>query len=188
MIYNSLTVILFQTLFFFLPAYIGNTSPVIFSKLKPFSNWNFPADFYKKYKGKRILGDHKTIRGYIVGIIFSATMGLLQFYLVKNNIWKYHHAIYLDPTKSLILSLLLGFGALFGDSLKSFFKRQVGIDPGKPWVPFDWIDFTIGAIILSFWYYYPGTIIYIVGIFLNPMISLLSNLLSRLIGLKKTWI
>lgn len=36
-----------------------------------------------------------------------------------------------------------------GDSLKSFVKRRVGIAPGKPWIPFDQVDFAIGALVLT---------------------------------------
>jgi hypothetical protein len=32
------------------------------------------------------------------------------------------------------------------DSVKSFVKRRVGIAPGAPWIPFDQLDFVIGAL------------------------------------------
>jgi CDP-2,3-bis-(O-geranylgeranyl)-sn-glycerol synthase len=35
-----------------------------------------------------------------------------------------------------------------GDSAKSFFKRRLGIPPGSPWIPFDQLDFVLGAMIL----------------------------------------
>jgi CDP-2,3-bis-(O-geranylgeranyl)-sn-glycerol synthase len=34
-----------------------------------------------------------------------------------------------------------------GDAIKSFFKRRIGIAPGRPWVPADQLDFVIGALI-----------------------------------------
>jgi CDP-2,3-bis-(O-geranylgeranyl)-sn-glycerol synthase len=51
---------------------------------------------------------------------------------------------------------LLGFGALAGDSIKSFFKRRVGVKPGKRWFPFDQIDFVIGALAFASIVYFPG--------------------------------
>ncbi|HEX5285728.1 MAG TPA: CDP-archaeol synthase, partial [Polaromonas sp.] len=38
-----------------------------------------------------------------------------------------------------------------GDSLKSFFKRRLGIAPGQRWIPFDQLDFILGGLVaLSF--------------------------------------
>ena len=41
----------------------------------------------------------------------------------------------------------MGFGALTGDVIKSFFKRRAGIAPGKKFIPFDQTDFVIGALL-----------------------------------------
>jgi len=177
-----------EAFFFFVPAFIGNCTPIIFGKLKPFSNWNAPMDFYKTFRGKRILGSHKTIRGFIVGPLFALFAGLVQYYLVKNSIVNIDYNVYQSLTPTLILSFLMGFGALIGDSTKSFFKRQSNVAPGKPWIPFDLIDFTLGSAALSFWFFYPGLTIYIIGIIFNPIYSLISNAFSKLVGLKKTWI
>ena len=46
------------------------------------------------------------------------------------------------------LGLLFGVGAMAGDCAKSFFKRRLGIPPGAPWVPFDQLDFVLGALAL----------------------------------------
>ncbi len=35
-----------------------------------------------------------------------------------------------------------------GDAAKSFVKRRLGIAPGKPWIPWDQVDFVLGALIL----------------------------------------
>jgi len=43
---------------------------------------------------------------------------------------------------SLLICFLLGFGA--------FFKRMLGYNPGEPFVPFDQIDFVIGALIFVY--------------------------------------
>ena len=50
---------------------------------------------------------------------------------------------------TLIVGPLFAIGALGGDALKSFFKRQVGIRPGGTWFPFDQIDYIIGGAIAS---------------------------------------
>ncbi len=46
------------------------------------------------------------------------------------------------------LGLRFGLGAMAGDSAKSFLKRRRRIPPGAPWVPFDQLDFVLGALAL----------------------------------------
>jgi len=50
------------------------------------------------------------------------------------------------------LGTLSGLGALAGDAIKSFFKRQVNVPPGKSWVPFDQIDYIVGGIVFTMFY------------------------------------
>jgi CDP-2,3-bis-(O-geranylgeranyl)-sn-glycerol synthase len=40
-------------------------------------------------------------------------------------------------------------GALLGDLLKSFFKRLAHRPPGTAWVPFDQIDYILGAVVAT---------------------------------------
>jgi len=49
---------------------------------------------------------------------------------------------------SVGLGLRFGIGAMAGDSTKSFFKRRTDIPPGEPWIPFDQVDFLLGALVL----------------------------------------
>ena len=42
-----------------------------------------------------------------------------------------------------LFGAILGFAALVGDAVKSYFKRRTGRDRGKPWVPFDQLDFVV---------------------------------------------
>jgi CDP-2,3-bis-(O-geranylgeranyl)-sn-glycerol synthase len=46
------------------------------------------------------------------------------------------------------LGLRFGVGAMAGDVAKSFVKRRTGIAPGDPWIPWDQIDFVLGALAL----------------------------------------
>jgi CDP-2,3-bis-(O-geranylgeranyl)-sn-glycerol synthase len=176
----------FFMIFFFFPAYMANLFPIIFAKIIP--KWDTPADFGRKYRNKRILGKNKTIRGFVTGTFCGLLTGILQYYLVTNNIISLKLTIYHSLNRTLILSFLLGFGALFGDAVKSFFKRQININEGKPWLPFDWMDHAVGSILLSFWYFNPGLQIYFLGLIIGPFLSFIMNLLGRLFRLKKTWL
>jgi hypothetical protein len=51
-------------LWFFLPAGLANAAPVFANKI-PGSEWlAVPIDGGKHFRGKRITGNHKTIRGF----------------------------------------------------------------------------------------------------------------------------
>lgn len=139
-------------LWFFLPAGIANAAPVFANKIPGLRNWNTPLDFGLKFRGKRLFGDNKRWRGLIVGIVLAtATLGL-QVWAFNNFGWAEDIAININyfvlPVH--ILGPLFAIGALGGDALESFFKRQRGIKPGKSWFPFDQLDYIIGGLVASF--------------------------------------
>lgn len=134
-----------QAIYFFLPAAIANMMPIFVKKIKFL---NYPVDFNKTWNGKRILGDHKTYRGFFFGTISAFLFFEIQRMLYNKNILK-NLALIDYSVAPIFLGALLGFSALFGDSVKSFFKRRFDIRPGKPWVPFDQLDFMIFALILT---------------------------------------
>ena len=62
---------IFFALWFFLPAAVANVTPIFAAHISFLKKYDYPIDIYKTYKGKRIFGAHKTIRGFIIGIIFA---------------------------------------------------------------------------------------------------------------------
>jgi CDP-2,3-bis-(O-geranylgeranyl)-sn-glycerol synthase len=82
----------------------------------------------------------------LTGIIFV----YLQAYLYQSNSF-FQSVSIVDYSRvnPLILGSLLGLGAIIGDSVKSFFKRQFNVAPGSSWVPFDQIDYILGGLIFS---------------------------------------
>lgn len=138
-------------LWFFLPAGLANAAPVFMSKVPGLRKLNAPMDFGRSYRGKRIFGDNKTWRGLISGTVIATLAVAIQHYLHRNYAGV-RSAIdlvdYCDPLV-LLLGPLLGLGALLGDAIESFFKRQSGVKPGHAWFPFDQIDYIIGGLLLS---------------------------------------
>jgi CDP-2,3-bis-(O-geranylgeranyl)-sn-glycerol synthase len=100
---------------------------------------NIPVDFNLKWFGKPLFGSHKTIRGYVIGVFCGTFLAVYLNYFTK--FWTLEQA--------LILGFLVSFGSLLGDTIKSFFKRRAGIAPGSDWVPFDQLDYVVGALLLS---------------------------------------
>lgn len=134
-----------QLLYFFIPAYISNMMPVFVKKINFLDK---PVDFGKKFHDKRILGTNKTWRGFFFGIICATIAFEIQRFLFNHGIAT--NLAYVNyASLPIFLGALLGFSALFGDIIESFFKRQLNIPPGRPWVPFDQLDFLIIAIIFT---------------------------------------
>lgn len=119
-------------LFYFMaPAYAANMAPPF---VRYWKGWNRPIS-------RRWLGDHKTVVGFAAGVAAA----LLTAFAQSRLGW----------TGSLVdyggwpgLGLRFGVGAMAGDSVKSLLKRRLGIAPGQPWVPFDQLDFVLGALVL----------------------------------------
>lgn len=135
---------------FFLPAGIANMTPILTAKMPLLSKWNTPVDFGLKYRRKPLLGPHKTIRGIVTGTFAGWLVFLIQTAAYEHYSWVVSISGGLDYSQiSLWLGVLLGFGALFGDAVKSFFKRQFNVASGKSWFPFDQIDYIIGGLLFS---------------------------------------
>lgn len=133
---------------FLVPAYISNMTPP-FLAIVIGKRLDYPADFWLTWRGNRVLGDHKTIRGFAGGAIMGVLMGLLQQRWASVPFFASIALVDYATAPMALLGFLLGFGALLGDSVKSFFKRRAGIPPGGKWVPFDQIDFVVGAFALG---------------------------------------
>lgn len=141
---------LWQALWFFLPAGLANSAPVFASLLPGLRHLNFPLDFGKTHRGKRIFGDHKTIRGVVAGIIMATIIIGLQKYAFSHTEWA-RSISYFDYSTAVVwwLGPLLGLGALLGDAIESYFKRRAHLQPGQPWFPFDQIDYILGGLLFS---------------------------------------
>lgn len=171
-----------QVLWFFLPAGLGNLAPVIAAKIPVFKKYSYPIDGFQKFLKKRIFGDHKTVRGLITGICAGIITAYLQ--LILYNQFQFFRSISLfdyNTINPFLFGFLSSFGALFGDALKSFFKRQLNIAAGKSWFPFDQIDYILGGILFTSFYVRLGLktylILFIVWFFLHPLSTFIGWLL-----------
>ena len=160
----------------FLPAGIANMVPVFAAKLPLLKKFNAPADLNLTFRGKRLLGENKTIRGFIVGTLVA---GLV--FWVESMFWDQPQVMIIQP---YFAGMLLGFGALFGDAVKSFFKRQLEIAPGKSWFPFDQLDFILGAILFSLLFMRVSLTQYILAIVFWALLHLLTVLVGYFLHIR----
>lgn len=179
----------------FFPAGLANMAPIFGAKFKALDKLDTPLDFKLKLRGKRIFGDNKTIRGFVVGFVFAVLGVILQrfifdywqidcsaeYFCKVGGLLDYNSFL---NTNFLFLSLLFTVGALGGDALESFIKRQIGIKPGEPWFPFDQTDYILGGLLIT-WpildYSY-GLAISIALLFF--MLHVVSTFIGYLLGLK----
>jgi len=172
---------IFFSLWFFAPAGVANLFAFASGKMRSLKKFSFPVDGYAKIKGKRILGDHKTLRGFIAGILAGILSCFIEM-LLYDNIFSIRELISIDyyTINPVVLGALLGAGALAGDSVKSFFKRRIDIEPGKSWFPFDQIDYITGGIAFSLFYiqlsFGEYIILFIVWFLIHPLTTFLGYL------------
>ena len=136
-------------IWFFLPAGLANGAPVIANKIPILNQWTTPLDFGKSWRGKRILGTHKTWRGLVVGGLTGGITSVITYWIYPEAINYVSIAAFAPVVNMFIVGTSLGVGALVGDAVESFFKRQSGVKPGDTWFPFDQIDYIIGGLIFA---------------------------------------
>jgi CDP-2,3-bis-(O-geranylgeranyl)-sn-glycerol synthase len=185
--------VIVQAFWIIIPVYVANASAVIVGGGKPIDSGRFWRD------GRRIFGDGKTWRGLFAGTFLGMTAGF-GLSVAASYIQMSDYA-YLRLTDfegfPLMIPLLfsLCFGALVGDIVESFFKRRVGKERGQDWIPFDQLDFLVGALVSSLlmsellyglhlscrdWFFHNITIWHLLFLLVvTPFIHVTANVLFR---------
>jgi CDP-2,3-bis-(O-geranylgeranyl)-sn-glycerol synthase len=164
--------LILKSVWYIFPAYMANNSPVFAKKIfgKRFSQ---PVDFDKKFMGNPLFGRNKTYRGIISGTVIGVLIVYVQSYFYSFDAIKNISLIDYTKVNLLLLGFLMGFGALFGDLVKSFIKRRLNISPGKSWIPFDQTDFLIGSLLFSSLLYIPEQTVIITILIVIPVVKLI---------------
>lgn len=122
-----------QAFLIFLPAGIANMTPPVANKIPYLNQWITPLDLGKSFRGIRLFGTNKTWRGLITGTICGTLAGALLYPFFVDTDWKVY----------ILRCAAISAGALIGDAVESFFKRQHGVPPGSAWFPFDQLDYIV---------------------------------------------
>lgn len=172
---------LFFVFWFFWPAGEANIAAFFSAKVPVLEKVSYPMDLFIKIRGKRLLGSHKTIRGLISGMIVGVLVVWLEVFLYEQfALFRTLIPLNYKTINPFLLGSLAGFGALIGDAVKSFFKRQMNIPPGKSWFPFDQIDYILGGILFT-WFYiklslYYYILLFIIWFLLHPITTFIGYL------------
>ncbi|HOZ36421.1 MAG TPA: CDP-archaeol synthase [bacterium] len=165
-----------QIIWLYLPLGLANIFASLSRHLLP--RLDYPLDFHLQFRGARIFGSHKTWRGFIIGTLAAFLFFLWQKYLYNSCPSIHDLSLINYDTVSLWAGVVMGLGAILGDALKSFFKRQLNIEPGQPWFPFDQLDWVVGGTLLS----WPLISVSINIILVAILLGLLFHLLFKIIG------
>lgn len=159
------------------PAYVANAIPVVLGGGQP-------IDFGKKMPdGKPVFGSHKTIRGFVAGVIAGTLVAAAEYWLIP----QLSPADFVLPYNfSILLGFMISFGALAGDLIHSFAKRRLKIAEGNPLPIVDQLDFVIGAVALASLVSAPPLLTFGIILVITLPIHLLTNVFAYLTGAKKT--
>ncbi|HVQ00105.1 MAG TPA: CDP-2,3-bis-(O-geranylgeranyl)-sn-glycerol synthase [Candidatus Thermoplasmatota archaeon] len=186
-------VIIVQAFWIIIPVYVANASAVVVGGGKPIDGGRTWKD------GRRLLGDGKTWRGLFAGTFLGMTAGFglaVAASYIQMSDYAYLRLTDFEGFPMMILLLFsLCFGALIGDLVKSFLKRRFGKERGEDWIPFDQLDFLVGALVSSFlmsellyglrltchdWFLHNITIWHILFLLLvTPFIHICANMVLR---------
>jgi len=164
-----------------LPAAVSNSCGTVFCKV---NFLNIPIDLNQKINNQSIFGKNKTYRGFFFGTLFAILIAVIQ-----KTIYPYCPHIYLfnySQINPFLLGFLLGFGALFGDLIASFIKRRLNKKPGQPFIPFDQIDWILGANIFISFYIIPTWTMFLISLIFFGLMHPLTNILAYYLKIKET--
>ncbi len=161
-----------NTVWFFLPAYIANASPILIAKIPGLQPYNCPIDADKTWRGKPVLGPHKTLWGTVGGVFFGTVTGVVMDYVGGYPV---------------ALAYALSLGAILGDLVKSFFKRRLGKESGASWPVFDQVDYVVGAATIAWVFNYGELSLFVAGLLLAPVLNLAANTAAYVLGVKDVW-
>jgi CDP-2,3-bis-(O-geranylgeranyl)-sn-glycerol synthase len=193
-----------QSFWLFFPAYVSGSAAVLFKG-------KTPMDLGRSWRGKRLFGDGKTWEGFILGGltgVFAGTMQQLVVFLsgyptqnLAGTVFWGTFDPFLHPEMSwgaLGVTACLSYGGLFGDLLKSFIKRRMGLTRGsKSPLLMDQLDFIVGATILIVLFFHqwlwdvftvygiPLLLNYIALLVMTPLLHRGVNIIGFKLGAKK---
>lgn len=184
---------IFMCLWYLLPAALGNHAASCGNRLwlpgvvkRGLVKLAIPVDFGAQWNGREIFGKNKTWRGLLVGIAAGILVAGIQALLFfKTSFFRNNTLIDYEKVNFILLGALMGGGGLVGDLVKSFIKRGLGVPSGRPWFPWDQLDWIAGAIAFSSIVYLPPAEIAAVTALLYVGVHLCSDRIVCYMGIKK---
>jgi hypothetical protein len=145
-----------------------------------------PLDGGGTWRGRRLFGDNKTVRGAVVMIGVSTVVAIAQgkFRIPALEYFDYQQA------NLPVIGLLLGLGFVLGELPNSFVKRQLGVAPGAHagvWHALaDQLDSVGGALLTLSLVWVPPARVWIIALIMGAGLHMAVNGVFVLLGLKRS--
>jgi hypothetical protein len=179
-----------QVLYLFAPLLVSAALPGIVLRFDLLATLRVPVDAGRTFRGRRIFGDGKTVRGFVVAIVGCTLTVVLQRLLAVPSVIRVVDYSSVNP---VLFGGAMGLGAMLGELPNSFIKRQLGIEPGKTttgalrlvFYVYDQIDLLASWLLISFWvrptvWLVAASVVLALG--MHPLVSLI----GFVIGARKT--
>ena len=164
-----------------LPAYVPNNVAVL-------AGGGRPIDAGHTWGGRRILGDGKTWRGTLVGVLAGVALAAALNAVQPAVTDALGVPLPLFPVAAM---LALPAGGMLGDILASFVKRRTGRERGAAFPVLDQLDFAVLALALAAlaapaWFADTFTLgVLLVVLVLTPILHVLTNVVAYWLDLKE---
>ncbi|PIR73527.1 MAG: hypothetical protein COU40_02190 [Candidatus Moranbacteria bacterium CG10_big_fil_rev_8_21_14_0_10_35_21] len=113
------------------PVLLAGIAFIIFLKKDYFSWLKTPVDFGMKFRGKRLLGENKTLRGFVIMPLATWIAVIMIGYLMKFFNFESGKALFDYSLSGSYKALAYGMAYPLGELPNSFIKRQLNINPGE---------------------------------------------------------
>jgi CDP-2,3-bis-(O-geranylgeranyl)-sn-glycerol synthase len=179
MVFDIYTLV--EAIWIILPAYAANgLTPLIGLK-----KGLHPIDGGRKFRGEPLFGPGKSWEGLLFGTLIGGLIGLVEMLAYPYLPFSISPEPLNIVPMSLLLGLLLGFGAMSGDIFGSFIKRRLKIPRGKPAIILDQEDFLAGALVFSLILITIEIDWVILLAVITPVIHLVANGIGYILRIKK---
>lgn len=163
-----------------LPAYVPNNVAVV-------AGGGRPIDGGRTWHGKRLLGDGKTWRGTVVGILAGVFLAVVLNGVRPSVVAATDLSVPHFPVAAMVA---LSAGALLGDIAASFLKRRTGRERGAAFPGLDQLDFVVLALLFTAlaapdWFGETFTLpVLVVVLVATPVLHVATNFIAYALGLK----
>ena len=183
-----------QILFLGSPIFIAALAHGLCMKYKLIQWIKRPIDSGKKFRNKRIFGDHKTWRAPFVYIIICFLGAMVQSRIQDADIFPEWLFLIDYRIHGCLVGLLLGIGMTVGELPNSFIKRQLDIVPGGKkkgllgfvFFLFDQVDFAIAIWIFLFFIVNPSLLLVAWSLVLTLLFHMIISGAGYLLGMRET--
>ncbi len=168
-----------KALWFIFPMYAANGFPAI-------SGGKIPIDREKLFiDGERILGDGKTVEGFLFGMFAGMFVGTVEVFIYPLvSSFSLTFGVHMPRINFLVVFMLVS-GALFGDMFGSFIKRRLKLRRGAHAPLLDQLDFVFGGILFASPFTRISLWMFLLIIIVTPLIHRIANIIAYLIKIKK---